>query len=384
MTNPMKKNRSIVYAAPYFDETGPMRAPYQILKGFLNADWSAKIETLDQSENANLNMIWGKVPIIKFSGVNKKHKMLRYLINFLMKRDREVVLSWVWYWHCFSLLLSKLMFKNRYVIVLDSYTYLSPWDSKSRLSQMRIKLRYGLILRFADVIIAETPLSYTHICRHFREPKTFFIPICLWKKELDDIEHHWGDVGFNPQREPVIFYAGQITERKNIHHLIEAFYRLSDLFPNWQLEIRGHVTNPNYHKSLITMVSKYGLEHRVRFLPALQGENLYQRYRSTSIYCLPSRFEGIPTTILEAMFFGGSIIATTAGHIRYQLDDGNCGLLFDPGNIDMLTQHLNYLMKFNSEREYYIEKSRARVLEHFIWEKYFDNLESYLRELISI
>jgi glycosyltransferase involved in cell wall biosynthesis len=380
----VNKLRTIVYAVPYFDETGPMRAPYQICKGFLNTGWSVRIESLDLRENVDLKMIWEKVPLIKVGGVNKKHKMLNFIIYFLKKRDKEVVFSWVWYWHCFSLMLSKILFKNRYVIVLDSYTYLSDWDLKGRFSEIQLKLRYGLILKYADAIIAETPLSYEHIRGHIREPKTFFIPICFWKKDLEEIEQLWRDIGFHPHRELVILYAGQITERKNIHHLIEAFNRLSALFPDWKLEIRGPVTNSDYHKSLRSLVSTYGLEQRIQFFPALQGESLYRRYRSTSIYCLPSRFEGIPTSILEAMFFGGSIVSATSGHIEYQLDNGNCGLLFEPGDIDRLTLHLQHLMESDTERENYIQKSRARVLEHFIWEKYFNDLDSYVRELVCI
>lgn len=373
---------TITYAIPYFDETGPMRAPYQLLKGFLHTGWSACIETLNLDINLNIQNVWGKVPVKKINGVNKKHKMLNFLINFLKKREGEVVISWVWYWHCFSLLISKLLFKNPYVIVLDSYTHLGPWDFKNRFSKFRLELRYGLVLRFADVIIAETDLSYEHIQRYIEGPKKLFIPICFWKKDLDQVEHLWSKKNFYPDREPVIFYAGQITERKKIHHLIEAFNCLSSSFPYWKLEIRGPVTDNKYLELLENLVSKYGLEKRIKFLPALYGEELYRRYRSTSIYCLPSVFEGIPTTILEAMYFGGAIVAATSGHIKYQLDNGLCGLLFNPGDVGKLTEHLNDLMKSRRKRESFIHNSKVRVLEHFVYEKYFDELDSHLKGLI--
>lgn len=383
MTAPIENNPTLVYAIPYFDKTGPMRAPYQLCKGFLDTGWSVSIETLKRVENENINIVWEKVPVKKFDGVNKKHKMLNFLINFLKKRDREVVVSWVWYWHCFSLLVSKLFFKNPYVIVLDSYTHLGSWDLKNRFSKQKLELRYGLILKFADVIIAETTSSYEHVQRFIKGPKILFIPICFWKKDLDQIELMWSDSNFCPSREPVIFYAGQIAERKKIHHLIEAFKRLSDLFPDWKLEIRGPVTNPNYLKSLEKLVSGYNLDEKIQFLPALYGEDLYRRYRSTYIYCLPSVFEGVPTTILEAMYFGGAIVASAVGHVEYQLEDGNCGLLYEPSDIDKLTEHLSYLMQSKSERDRLIENSKARVLENFIWEKYFIELDSYLKELVN-
>jgi glycosyltransferase involved in cell wall biosynthesis len=383
MINRMNNNPTIVYAIPFFDETGPMRAPYQLCKGFLDTGWSVIIETLKQEGNSSIDIIWGKVPIKKFNGINKKYKMLSFIFNFLKKREGQVVISWVWYWHCFSLLLSKIFFKNPYVIVMDSYTHLSSHDLKGPFSKLRLELRYGLILRFADVIIAETASSYEHVQRYIKAPQKFYIPICFWKKDLDVIEQRWSEERFQPQREPVVFYAGRITEIKKIHHLIEAFNRLSVVFPNWKLEIRGPVTDPSYLESLKNLVSRYGLGQRIQFLPALYGEDLYRRYRSTSIYCLPSSFEGIPTTILEAMYFGGAVVAASSGHIKFQLEEGNCGLLFKPGDIDKLAEHLRLLMESSMERDNFIEKSRRRVLEHFIWERYFNQLDSSLRKLIQ-
>ncbi len=59
---------------------------------------------------------------------------------------------------------------------------------------------------------------------------------------------------------------------------------------------------------------------------------------------MPTYHEGIPTTILEAMYFGGAIVSGNAGFISYQLDDGACGLLFKGGDVAALREHLQQLM----------------------------------------
>lgn len=64
----------------------------------------------------------------------------------------------------------------------------------------------------------------------------------------------------------------------------------------------------------------------------LIGEALYRRYRASLTYHMPTDHERMPTTSLEAMYFGGAIVSGNAGLISHQLDDGRCGFLTEPGN----------------------------------------------------
>ena len=92
--------------------------------------------------------------------------------------------------------------------------------------------------------------------------------------------------------------------------------------------------------------------------------------------------EGMPTTIHEAMYFGGAIVAANSGVISYQLDGGDCGLIFEPGDIDCLTGHLETLMSSEMEREKFLKKAQKRLLEVFTWERYFDSIKSTFGQLV--
>jgi len=121
---------------------------------------------------------------------------------------------------------------------------------------------------------------------------------------------------------------------KNIRGLILAFNDLHNEFPEWMLEIRGVTSDRSYYDECLELVSSLELTHRISILSSLSEEELYRRYASTSIYCLPSYYgEGMPTTILEAMYFGGSILSSRSGSISYLLDDGQCGMLIKPGEV---------------------------------------------------
>jgi glycosyltransferase involved in cell wall biosynthesis len=376
-------NPNINYVIPYFDETGVMRAPYQICKGFLWAGWDVEITTISSTQNTNIDVAWERVPVNKVDGFNKKVKLLKLAKELIKNHDANLVMSWVWYWHCFALMFSKWLFKSHYVLVLDTYTHLAPWDTSGFLSKIRLELRYGLVMRNADAILAESPTCYEHAKRYIKGPRILLIPSCLWEEDLLNLETRWAAENYRPQRQPIIFYAGQIVERKNIHLLIEAFSNLSEQFPEWNLEIRGPVSDLSYFELLQELTRKHRLDDRIDFLPSLSGESLYKRYRSTSIYCLPSRFEGFPTTILEAMYFGGAIVAGKAGQVSYQLDNGNCGLLHDPGDADCLARDLEILMGSETKRETLMKKARERLLRLFVWERYFDHVECAFREIVE-
>jgi glycosyltransferase involved in cell wall biosynthesis len=374
---------TMTYAIQHFDGTASMRAPYLICKGFTDAGWNVDIATISSPENADIDLVWDHVPVRKVDGFGKRLKLLRLAAELTRRRDNHVTLSWVWNWHCFGLMLSKALFHTPYVLALDTYTHLAPWDVDSFFSKIKLELRYGLVMRNADLILAESPLCFEHAKRYIRGPEVLLVPVCLWERDLREVESRWAVEDYRPEREPIILYAGQIVERKNIHHLIDAFGRLSERFPAWRLEIRGPASDPAYLASLQNLAKLRSLNDRIHFAPGLSGESLYRRYRSTSVYCLPSRFEGMPTTILEAMYFGGATVAGTAGAVSYQLDDGNCGLLFEPGDVDCLTQHLETLMGSGTEREHLMNRARERFLKLFIWEKYFDLIEDRCRHLLE-
>ncbi|MGD8752160.1 MAG: hypothetical protein PVG14_12095, partial [Anaerolineales bacterium] len=82
-------------------------------------------------------------------------------------------------------------------------------------------------------------------------------------------------------------------------------------------------------------------------------------------------------------YFGGAIVAGKAGQVSYQLDNGNCGLLHDPGDADCLARDLEILMGSETKRETLMKKARERLLRLFVWERYFDHVECAFREIVE-
>lgn len=373
----------LIYAIPQFDETGPMRGPYQLLKGFMRAGWDTEILTLSPAVSIEDDLAWGCVPVRRIATGGRLHPQVQMAGQLISHGSGTVVLSWVWYWYCYSLLAAKLLGRAPYVIVLDGYAHRHPWHGSSWRTQTRLALRYGPILRKANLIIAENPTASQQIQTHYPNQPLAQVPTCLWREDLEGIERTWDRDGHAPKRQPIILFTGRLARRKGVHDLLWAFSEVAHKFPDWTVEIRGIVEDTDYQNELRQIASVAGIESRIDFGPPLSGEALYRRFRTCSIYCLPSTGEGTPTSILEAMYYGGAIVASASGSVPYQLDNGRAGLIFKYGDTAQLRRHLELLISREDTRQQLMLAARQRILAQFVWEKHFDALESQFRVLAS-
>ncbi len=102
----------------------------------------------------------------------------------------------------------------------------------------------------------------------------------------------------------VVLSVGRLTHVKGFDILIAAWAQVCETSQDWKLRIVGSGEEEGFLKE---QVSYLGVGDRVEFIPATK--NVEQYYRTSSFYCLSSRFEGLPMVLLEAQAFGLPIIA---------------------------------------------------------------------------
>ena len=98
-----------------------------------------------------------------------------------------------------------------------------------------------------------------------------------------------------PHKEPILLFVGRLDNRsKKLFTLIDIWYRLCKLYPQWKLIIVGDGPDVGIYKSLVK-------SENIKF-KGYQDPREY--YEKASIFCMTSIFEGFPMCLTEAMQFG--------------------------------------------------------------------------------
>jgi glycosyltransferase involved in cell wall biosynthesis len=140
----------------------------------------------------------------------------------------------------------------------------------------------------------------------------------LKEKSEQPVEHRW----FKEGEPPVILSVGRLTDQKAFDVLVRAFSLVRKNHPA-RLLILGEGEN---RPGLEVLIQQLGLEQDV----ALMGfvPNPYPYLAKASLFVLPSRWEGLPTVLVEALYLGAPIVATDCpGGSREILQNGKLGRL---------------------------------------------------------
>ncbi|MDM1362587.1 glycosyltransferase family 4 protein [Myroides marinus] len=161
--------------------------------------------------------------------------------------------------------------------------------------------------------------------------------------------------------------VASLSERKNQIELLKALSRLdSDLLKKIHLTLVG---GGIIEGSLKELVMKEGLSSNVTFLGFCN--NIEELLSENNIFILPSKDEGFPISILEAMSNGMPVLASRIAGIPEMVSDGVNGLLFEPtaDSIKLALGKLEVLdMKVLSEASY--NKFVSCFSENSMIEKY--------------
>jgi len=119
-----------------------------------------------------------------------------------------------------------------------------------------------------------------------------------------------------------IVHVGSFQEVKNHIGLIDAFEKFNKKYPNSEL----HLIGDGAGRLLIEqIVSDKNLTKQVKFYGS--QPNVHKFLCKMDVFTLPSLYEGIPMSIIEAMGTGLPIVATKVGGIPDMLDENSALLV---------------------------------------------------------
>lgn len=199
----------------------------------------------------------------------------------------------------------------------------------STVPRVWMALRKGMY-RWCDGVVAQTQTTADWVERNFRIA-TRVIPNALRSFE---------DMGMPESRECLIVSIGRLSTQKGFDVLLQAFAKIADRFPEWNVVILGA---GDERDNLLRLCSKLGLMGRVKF--AGQVRAVEEWMSRAGLVVQPSRFEGFPNVVLEAMAMGAAVIsADCLSGPSDLIDDGVNGRLVPVDDVEALATTMARMM----------------------------------------
>jgi len=177
---------------------------------------------------------------------------------------------------------------------------------------------------------------------------------------------------------PRLLFVGRLVYQKGLDILVQALGGLTS-FP-WELKLVG---DGPHRPVLESMANDLGITDRIEFVGWLDREAVYNQYREANLFVFPSRHEGMPNAVLEAMACGLPVIATDIAGNAELVHPETTGLLVPPEDHLTLRNALNALFLEPERRLAMGSAARKLVEERYTWDQVASKYLSLMQEIIG-
>ncbi len=193
-----------------------------------------------------------------------------------------------------------------------------------------------------------------------------------------EVAKRWRERFLPTPLKPLWVVAGRLEEQKGHDVLFEALARLVAQRMDFTLAVAGEGSRRGW---LEQQALSRGLAPRVQFVGQL--DDVGGLLAAADAVLLPSRWEGLPLVLLEAMARGRPIVASAVGGVPDAIEDGVHGTLVPPDDPEALAQALERLHR-SADRAWRLGRSAAlRARERYTWRAVVDEFEAVYDEVLG-
>lgn len=173
-------------------------------------------------------------------------------------------------------------------------------------------------------------------------------------------------------------YLGIMNENKGALRVLEAIKRLPD---NLKEQLRITLAGNGEIEKVRNFVTDNSLDRYVTVLSWVNEEKRKELLLNSDVFILPSRNEGLPMAMLEAMAYSLPIIISPVGGIPEFVKDGHNGFLANPGDISSIENSIVKLLE-NMELRLEMGKNARRTVEALDVRIYMKKLSDLYSRLV--
>ncbi len=343
--------KRIAFFLPNLDGGGAERVAVNLLKGMSEKNIFLDL-VLANAQGPYLNQVPKQVRLINLAAGRVINSLVP-LSHYLQQNRPDSLLSHLSHANVIAVLAKKIA-GTKTKLVLVEHNTLSVAKSKLFRSKF-VPLFMKWLYPQADAIVGVSQGLATDLESQLSFPKGRVIPIYnpvvdhqLMVRAKTPLNHSW----FQEGSPPVFLAVGRLTSQKDFLTLIKAFAilrqkRLARLIILGEGESRNELEVAIAEMKIAEDVSLPGFV-----------ENPYAYMHNASAFVLSSRWEGLPTVLIEAMACGCPVVATDCPNGPKEiLSSGKYGTLIPVGNVEAMSKAMLEVLNFPTNRELLIQRT---------------------------
>jgi glycosyltransferase involved in cell wall biosynthesis len=183
---------------------------------------------------------------------------------------------------------------------------------------------------------------------------------------------------FSSNRINMLFLA-RIERSKGIYEAIDAYNILKKKYNNIGLTIAG---DGSEESDIRTYIDSCGLSE-IKTIGYVDGNAKINAFNDSDIYLFPSYFEGMPTSLLEAMAFGLPVVTREVGGISDFFENGRNGYMTESKDPEVFASLIELLI-LNKSLALAMGLNNYRYAnQHFLSDKVLSRMEGILSSVLN-
>jgi glycosyltransferase involved in cell wall biosynthesis len=185
------------------------------------------------------------------------------------------------------------------------------------------------------------------------------------------------------QAAPTLLYLGALDEQKGFLDILRALPEIKKRTGHFQLVLAGAWYSERDKRRAEQIIRDSDLANYVQFVGPVESSRKEDLLASADLFVLPSRNEGQPYAILEALAAGLPVISTSVGCIPETIREGIEGFLVEPRDIDSLADRMDLLIRDGALRKSMGLAARRRYVEKYTYEHFSSRMRAVFAEAVA-
>jgi glycosyltransferase involved in cell wall biosynthesis len=189
-------------------------------------------------------------------------------------------------------------------------------------------------------------------------------------------------------RQPVVLYLGGMERNRGSRLLVEAFYRVWQVFPEARLLHVGHMAPPGLEEEVRADVAQRGLEGAVTLAGRVPFEQIGHYLRQAAVgwvtwQPVPKNKKNIPTKLFEYMAYGLPVVSSDLPSTRPFVHEGKNGYLVAASDPAAHAEAILRLLRRSAVAEEMGRRGQELVRTQYNWDEMEKRLLAFYEALLS-